>query len=480
MKNYRIYPHLFFALLLLFTWVNSGCKFLPSTHLEKASKHEELIAIKEVTLLPMTKDGKPIEKATIVIKGNKIISINEPIPSSAKVINGKGKFLIPGLIDMHVHTPTDGHFNATFPTHVASIFKSTQDIMTPYLANGVTTIFELNAMAGHFGQRNEILSGNIMGPRMALAALINGGNGSGRIANTPEEGRVAVRMAKADGYEFIKVYSQLNKETFYAIVEEAKQQNLKVIGHLPKAFKGNTIQAFVTNFGMVAHAEEIYKQLENEESDKLVQILQLAKQNGTWICPTLYVISAIARQSSTLDSLSYLHCLPYVHPLLQSKWLSANNYAKNATPNSITRLHKMMEFNKLLVSLCKEMGIPMVAGTDAGTSGVVWGFSLHEELKLLVDAGLSPMEALSTATRLPAIWLGLEGYLGTIEVGKFADLILLDANPLVDIENTKKIAGVFLNGKWISKQQIKKMLHTLASHNESLKNKYNWSNRNTY
>ena len=104
--------------------------------------------------------------------------------------------------------------------------------MTPYIANGVTTVFELNAVAGHFGQRNEILRGDVIGPRMALAAMINGGKGSGRIANTPLDGRQSVRMAKAEGYEFIKTYSQLDEATFTAITDEAGTQGMKVIGHI--------------------------------------------------------------------------------------------------------------------------------------------------------------------------------------------------------------------------------------------------------
>src|SRR5690606_4808302 len=136
-------------------------------------KKLSLYAIKDVTVISMTEENRILQHATVVVKDNKISSINQPIPAGAFVIDGKGKWLIPGLTDMHVHMLTDGHFNAHYPTRAAAIFTSTQDVMTPFVTNGVTTVLDLNSMAGHFGQRNEILRGDVIGPRMALAALIN-------------------------------------------------------------------------------------------------------------------------------------------------------------------------------------------------------------------------------------------------------------------------------------------------------------------
>jgi imidazolonepropionase-like amidohydrolase len=441
---------------------------------------DEIFALRNVNIIPMTTENKVIENATVIIKGNKIVSINTAIDDHAKIIDCKGKWLIPGLIDMHVHIPTDGNFNATYPTRSATIFTSTQDIMTPFIVNGVTTVFDLNSQAGHFGQRNEILRGSVIGPRMALAAMINGGDGSGRIANTPSDGRQTVRMAKSEGYEFIKVYSQLSIETYKAILDEANKQGLKVIGHIPNSFKGKVEDAFIPNFGMVAHAEEFFKQTEgrNDQTPKI--LAEIARKNKTWVCPTVIIMESAIDQGRSLNGLRSLSTLKYVHPLLQSKWLTSNNYNKNATPESIARLERMIEFNKRLVSALKEAGVPIVAGTDAGSSGVVWGFSLHDELELLVEAGLTPEEVLTSATRLPATWLGIDSLVGTIEAGKYADLVLLDANPLNDIKNTKKISGVFVNGHWLEKIRINTMLSDLSKRNMDMKDKYDWKKRGEY
>jgi len=433
-------------------------------------------AITHVNVLPMTLTGAPLLNASVVIEGERISSINGPIPQAATVIDGKGKWLIPGLIDMHVHVPTDGNFNRSYPTRTAAVFTSTQDVMTPFVANGVTTIFDLISQPGHFGQRNEILRGDVIGPRMALAAMINGGD-DGRAANTPSDGRQSVRIAKAEGYEFIKVYSQLNVETYKAIVDEARIQGMKVVGHIPDAFRGKLPEAFVPNFAMVAHAEEFGKQAKKFSEQEAQDFARLAKKNGTWLTPTMIVMVSMASQARSLDELRALPSLQYVHPLLQSKWLTANKHNQGTTPGRVADLEKMVEFNKLLVKAFKEEGVPMVAGTDAGSSGVVWGFSLHDELRLLVEAGLTAKEALNSATRLPAIWLGIDNVVGTVEAGKYADLVILDANPLDDIGNTRKISGVFVNGRWLDRDAIAEMLSDLSRRNALSKDKFDWSRR---
>ncbi|HTE12513.1 MAG TPA: amidohydrolase family protein, partial [Chitinophagaceae bacterium] len=234
------------------------------------------------------------------------------------------------------------------------------------------------------------------------------------------------------------------------------------------------------HFDMVAHAEEYAKQTDSFTVGDARRFAKLAKENGTWLTPTLVTMERIADQARSLDSVRNLPSLRYVHPLLQSKWLTANNYNTGTNPERVAYFEKVIDFNMLLVKAFKEAGVSMVAGTDAGTSGVVWGFSLHDEIELLVKAGLTTKEALVSATRLPATWLGIEDKIGTVEAGKYADLILLDANPLDDISNTRKIAGVFVNGKWLNSKTINAMLADLAKKNTADKDKYDWKKRTGY
>lgn len=441
---------------------------------QKKSTKQAIFAILHVNVITMASSNSVLENATVVISNKLIQSINAGIPKNAIIIDGKGKWLIPGLIDAHVHLLTDAHFGQKMPTQTPDFAFDPQDIMTPMIANGVTTVLDLDAKMETFGHKKAIEKGYIVGPRIALAAVINGGNGQGRIANTAAEGRLLVKIAKAEGYDFIKVYSKLNIETFNAIVHEAYQQGLKTIGHIPNAFQGKLEQAFVPHFGMVAHAEEFSKHADSFSFEDARRFAKLSKDNGTWLTPTLTTMVWIAKQTHSIDSIKNSASLQYVHPLFQSKWLTANNYVKNASPENATYFDNMVKFHFLLVKAFKDAGVPIVAGTDAGVSGVVAGFSLHDELALLVQAGLTPQEALKAATLLPAQWMGINQQIGSIEVGKYADLVLLDANPLINIKNTCKIAGVFVNGNWLNKHKLNTMLADLALRNKADKGKFDW------
>ncbi len=435
---------------------------------------EIVYAIKNVNVITMTSPNTIVENASVVIANNLIESINGAIPKNAIIIDGKGKWLIPGLIDAHVHLPVDAYFGQKLPTRKPDLVFNSQDIMTPIIANGVTTVLDLDSKMETFGQKKEIEKGYVIGPRIALAALINGGNGQGRNANTAEEGRILVRNAKTEGYDFIKVYSKLNIETYNAIIDESYKQGLKTIGHIPNTFQGKIEQAFIPHFGMVAHAEEFSKNSKSFSSQDATNFAKLSKDNGTWLSPTLTTMVWIAKQTHSIDSIKNLTSLKYVHPLFQSKWLTANNYVKNASIENATYFDNMVQFHFQLVKAFKDAGVPIVAGTDAGVSGVVAGFALHDELALLVQAGLTPLESLQSSTSTAAQWLGIDKLIGTIETGKLADLVLLEENPLTNINNTRKIAGVFVNGKWLDKTKINSMLADLAKRNTADKDKYDW------
>lgn len=422
----------------------------------------------------MTSPNQIIPNATVLIRGNIIESINGPISKTATVIDGTGKFLVPGLIDTHVHLPSDASFGPKNPAQYPDVVFNTQDLMTPIIANGVTTVVDLNSTVQTFAQKKEIEKGYVIGPRIALAALINGGGGQGRIANTPEEGRMLVKIAKTEGYDLIKVYSKLNIETFTAIVDEAHKLGIKCLGHIPDAFNGKIEQAFVPHFGMVVHAEEFSKKSNTMSEADAQRFASLSKANGTWFAPTLTTMVWIAKQTKSIEGVRSLPSLKYVHPLLQSKWLTANNYAKNASAELSAHFDSMVIFHKILVKSFKEAGVPILAGTDAGVSGVVAGFSLPDELELLVDAGLSTQEALASSTSLAAQWLGIDKQIGTVETGKLADLLLLDKNPLTDIKNVRSVSGVFVNGKWVEKSKLNIMLTDLAKRNNANKDKFDW------
>lgn len=465
--------HIIFTLILITISESYSQSAAPKKVLEQKA-NEPVTAIRNVNVITMTSPDDVVNNATIVIIGNRIQSINGTIPTHAKVIDGKGKWLMPGLIDMHVHLASDLYFGKKNLIQLPDLTFDTQDIMTPLIANGVTTVVDLNSNTNHIIQKREIEKGYVIGPRMALAALLDGGKGQGRNVNTPEAGRQAVRDAKVEGYDFIKVYANLNKETYKAILDESSKQQLNVIGHIPDEFTGNLKDAFVPGLGLVAHAEELTNYAVDYSEQEAQQMAQLLKENGTALSPTLITMERILSQVKSLDELRVLPGLPFVHPLLQSKWLTANKYNNMSSPENIEHFTTYVKFNLLLVKACKTLGVPILAGTDAGTSGVISGFSMHDELELLVKAGLTPAETLNSGTVLAAQWLGIDKQVGTIEIGKLADLILLEQNPLTDIRNTQKIAGVFVNGNWLDQSKLNVMLTDLAKRNAADKDKFDW------
>lgn len=462
------------CLLVCCACTQSSAVMTPAT---QEGSSQDVYAITNVTVIPMTLENRIHDNVTVVVKDRKIVSLNGAIPPNAERIDGQGKWLIPGLIDMHVHSNADINFLERAPTAGASFFMDTQHVMTTFVASGVTTIFDLSSRAEHFGQRNEIAKGAVIGPRMALAALIDGGEGDGRRVNTDYDARQAVRSAKAEGYSFIKLYSNLSIDAYRAAIDEAHLHGMKVVGHIPIAFRGSTDKAFIPHFGMVAHTEEFSKQTNSYTDADARRFARLAKDNNTWVTPTLTTMVWIASQLRSLEDIRLSDRLKYVHPLIKSKWLSANNYHNRTSPEFIEYVDDLLVFQNKLIRAFKEAGVPIVAGTDAGTSGVVTGFSLHDELGLMVAAGMTEKEVLVAATRLPAEWLGIDAEVGTVEVGKFADLILLEKNPLERIGNTQEIAGVFFNGRWLNRSKIDAMLLDLETWNAEPENAYDWKSR---
>lgn len=434
---------------------------------------EQPIMIENVSVLPMTTSSAVIHNATVILENGRIKSImrlNENnYPLNVRRIDGSGKWLIPGLADMHVHIENPRMINLlSGPNGPAVKSVNDEDVLLPYLANGVLQVLNLGAMSESVGQRDGVESGRILGPHIALAAMVDGANpiwpiGFTRVAATPEDGRQVVRDIKAEGYDFVKIYSGLDYPTFEAIIDEAEINEIKIVGHIPGRRLNQTEKFLRPGFDLVAHAEEFAFQASDVSAAErsIEHYVKLAKQSNTWLISTLTLDERIDQQMTDFSSVARRPELPYIHPGLRYIWLFNNGY-ENSSPERKAMVKNLVRFNRKLVKAFFDAGIPVLAGTDAGVPGVAPGFSLPDEFEALARAGLPNEEILFANTYLAASWLNVLSDRGTIEPGKRADLVLLDGDPTIDISNIRKIDAVFLHGRHISRAELDTMMGKLA------------------
>ncbi|MEO8062967.1 MAG: amidohydrolase family protein [Pseudomonadota bacterium] len=439
------------------------------------AKNAHPLVIEHVNVLPMTPGGIPLDDATVIISGGRIAAITAGAgankPGGARRIDGRGKWLLPGFSDMHVHIGNDRMLRLYLgDPKLADGTAETQDYLTPFIANGVTQVFNLSAMSESVGQRSDVESGRVLGPHIANAAMIDGSPPSWPVgmtysAATPEDGRQAVRDAQASGYEFIKVYSKLSLETFTAIVDEARQLKMRVVGHIPQREKGITAKFFLPGFDLVAHAEEFAQHTSPPDLTAIPAYVEMSKRNGTWLTATLTLDERIVEVVAHPESLAARDDLRYLPPVQYRLVVEHNPYVERHDPGLADYVRRVVTFNAELVRAFDAAGIPVLTGTDSPVPGVAPGFSLHDEFEALSRAGVSNRRILEATTRLPAEWLGTSGDRGTVETGKRADLVLLDANPLVDITNTRRIAAVIVNGRYLPRAELDDMMAALAARN---------------
>ena len=439
-----------------------------------AAPAQSALIIQDVTVVDMASEV-PKPGMTVLVEGNRITRIGRGlrIRKKAVVVDGRGKFLIPGLWDMHVHIFNNSH-NAGTDNH---------DIYFPLLiANGVTGVRDLWTDAEDQilvrKWQADMTAGKLLAPRIAAGSHIIDGSPT-HLPNmlavaTPEEARRAVREQKAAGASFIKVYWRLRPEVYLAIADESKKLGIPFAGHVP--FAVSAFDASHAGQKSIEHLTGILETCSSKEDElrkatnltapqlteqlwqtydenKCKELFRRFAKNRTWQMPNavLHRMLAFRREERFRKDPR----LKYVTRAEAEEWS-----APPRQPQQFTLETRKQRFEKLLetIGLMHKMGVLIIAGTDLGNPLMFAGFSLHDELELFVRAGLTPFEALQTATINPARYLTRERELGTIEAGKLADLILLDSDPLADIKNTTKISAVVMNGRVLDRTALDGLL----------------------
>jgi len=382
--------------------------------------------------------GAPAQSdMTVVITKRHITALGKTdtvaTPQEAHVVDASGKFLIPGLWDMHVHTAFD-------------LTPGGKDISLPlFIANGVTGVRDMGGDLAALQQwRQQITQGTLIGPHiMASGPMLDGEfapfPNSLPIA-TAAEGQEAVEALKRQGVDFIKIQSLLPRDAYFAVAAEAKKQGLLFAGHVPDAVSARE----ASDAGQRSMEHLIGMQFQNANDPVAVQMFTRFVKNGTWQCPTL-----VMRHNQALLAETDFRGDPRMK-YIPGTW----RWPPEVRPGSRVVYQQQVA----VVGAMHKAGVRLLAGTDTAGPYIFPGFSLHEELELLVQAGLTPLEALQTATRNPAQYFGMSERFGTIQQEKVADLVLLDANPLEEISNTKKIAAVVVGGKLFTKDALQQML----------------------
>ena len=468
------------------------------------------VAIRGVTVVDVM-DGSLLPGQTVLIAGNRIVAVGKTaavrIPHNAELVDAAGRYLIPGLWDMHVHSVQ--------AVDTANPSIAAQDWHLPlFLAYGVTGVRNMNDGTGDVTLeltntiKRQLAEGSRRGPPRFLSAgpAVDGdpylGMSKKVVVRNAAEARAAVEQLASNGADLIKVYENVSREAYFAILDEAKRREIPVDGHLPfritpkeTAAGQRTVEhpealaagcaseadaerehfaRLLTNYNGPPASEKLlvmqirhYRALyDSRDPAVCASAFEAYRHNGVAVTADLLVYHHIVHAEQILSDTARMRLVPKT---IRRNWENLVKSKTNRELRAILRPIPALELQN--VRLANEAGVVLLAATDVDIPLGVPGLSLHEELVRLVEAGLTPLAALQAATRNPARVLGLADSLGRIEVGKLADLVLLDANPLEDIRNTQKIRAVVADGQLYRRADLDQLLASLSSLNQPLEDR---------
>ncbi len=445
-------------LLIAFCILLFSCR--PST---TPSGADELV-FQSVHVIAMDRDGV-MENQDVVVREGRIVSLGGSgevaYGSAATIIDARGKYLMPGLAEMHAHVPP------------VDDLEPMKEVLTLFLANGITTIRGMLGHPRHLELRDKINSGEIIGPHF----YTTGPSFNGNTVKTREEGSQRVRDQKEAGYDYLKLHPGLTPETFEAIAATAHEVGIPFAGHV--SFTVGIDRAIEAGYSSIDHLDGFVEALvpgidkigeegnglfgifssANADATRIPAIVGKLKAKGIWMVPT----QALAeRWMSPVEAEVFMQTpeMKYMKVETREAWTKAKRDLLENKRYRKDQVEAFIRLRRTIILECQRNGVGLLLGSDAPQIFNVPGFSTHHELKYLVDAGLTPYEALRTGTVNVASYLASTDT-GTIKVGAVSDLILLQANPLEDIENTQRIAAVMIGKRYIPGDSISTMLKQL-------------------
>lgn len=463
-----IFVRMYVQLIGLLGFLLFGC--FAASPVDLGIPEQRPLAFVHVNVIPITHDGL-LKDQTVIVEGQKITQIGPAssirIPRNSQRIHGRGKYLMPGLVDFHVH------------------LRDPSELLS-YLAHGVTSVVHMSGPAGNvpdvLAMRRRIADGRVLGPNVYTTGRILDGNPASfprvsTVVSTPEDAKREVEAQYRAGVDFIKVYNNLTSDVLRSIVAAAHQLGLAVIGHIPR--RDDRPQALQTALtagqDMIAHGEEFFFTYFYGDSDSLLgrdlspqpdrskipSVVRLARESGAAVTPNLSFVAMTQRQLDGLDAVLSDPEVRYLHPNVIAMWREQNPTKRPDLARFALRERAKYVFLRELIPALQAGGVLLLLGTDSSVPGLFPGKSAQLELQELVKARLTPFQAIAAGTRNAGQFIkrhvrGSEPF-GTVSVGQRADLLLLDANPLTEINNISRIVGVAVRGRWLSKGDLEKM-----------------------
>ncbi len=438
-------------LCLLITLGCNSAQPLPDQPTGAAS---DAIAFVNVNVITMAQPGVTAGQ-TVIVQGDRIVSIGPAatvsVPSGARVIEGAGKYLLPGLAEMHGHIP---------PPQAPAQF--TEDVLFLYVAAGTTTV---RGMLGHEGQlelKERAKSGEIVSPNLYLA----GPSFNGNTINSPEEAVAKVRQQKREGWDLLKVHPGLTRAEYDAMARTAREEGIRFGGHVPAEV--GLAHAIEMGQETMDHVDGYVEHLEAEEKpvdeQRLAEIVRISREAGVWIVPTMALWETLygTADLATLESYSELKYMPRSQV---SQWIEAHK-ARLAHPQFNAAISRNVIDNRMkILQALNQGGVRILMGTDAPQQFSVPGFALHRELERMSAAGMTPWDILRSGTVNVGEYFREHDTFGMVAKGHRADLLLVDANPLDDIANVAGLSGVMTRGRWLSRGDIDTRLAQIAARN---------------
>ncbi len=431
--------HCWPALLVLSLAFSPGCG--TGSGADMAIIHANLIDVRS---------GSVLRDRTILIRERRIAAIGPTadlkVPSDTETVDANDGYVIPGLWDMHVHALWDEHIARAFlPLFVASGVVGIRDMGGSLVVRD--RMRELRATGGivspHFISPGPFVDGIDFYPGLTI------------VAETASDGRAAAESLAAAGADFLKVYTQLPREAFFALVETARERGLDVVGHVPAEVTPQ--EASAVGFRSMEHLrDEIEPLCRPRNADDCDTLLQVLRENETWQTPTLVVLRAKASLKDS--SIVFDKRQRYVPPPVRAEWTASRESRMGNDPEYFAEKVERFRDEMWLVGKMNDAGVRILAGSDAGSLFSIPGFGLHDELELLVRSGMSRAEALRSATLNAAEFLGIADSVGTIEVGSAAEIVLLRKNPLEDAGNIRSIEAVIWNGSVLNRARLDSIL----------------------